>query len=248
VATIAGVIIGFGVLGAAVTSWMVRRSAKLTVLVRDESGDRRTAGIFIDGSRRCDFSPCVVEEPAGEHIVTVAVEGAAPMMQSATFRAGDDATMTFVLPPPALPPPIPAAPASTASAAAAPSSAPAVSAAASASTAPATAGAAPVAVSPAPVAAAPVVRPRPFAQTPVAPPRDIARPAAAGGGPCKLQFNSIPVAEVNLDGAPIGETPRMNVSAQPGEHRVVFAAGDVRKTVVFRCGDGEEKTIAVRVQ
>jgi hypothetical protein len=105
-----------------------------------------------------------------------------------------------------------------------------------------------VAASPAQAVTASVVHAKPLAAAPVTAPRDVPRPAATGGGPCKLQFNSIPVAEVNLDGAPIGETPRTNVSAQPGDHRVVFAAGDVRKTVVFHCSEGEERTVAVRVQ
>jgi hypothetical protein len=227
VATIA-VVVGFGVLGAGVTSWLVRRSAKLTVLVRDESGDRRSAGVFVDGSRRCDFSPCVIEVPAGDHIVTVTTEGAPPTIQNATFRAGDDATMTFVLP----------AIAPTEVASAAQPGRPPASGEAVPPASPASAGAS---------AAPPGTPANPVTQARVAPAQDAPRKSAAVGSPCKLQLNAIPVAEVNLDGASIGETPRMNVSAQPGDHRVVFAAGEARKTVVFHCGDGEEKTIAVRV-
>jgi hypothetical protein len=215
---IIGVIVGFGVLGAVVTTWLVHRTSRMTVLVRDESGDRRSAGVFVDGSRRCDFSPCVLEEPAGDHIVTVAVEGAAPMIQSATFRAGDESTMTFVLPAIA-----------TAAATASPPTA-------SASTPPSPAA------SVATTAATPAARPA-TAATPVTAPRK----SASSGAACKLQFNSMPVADLNLDGVAIGETPRMNVSAPPGDHRVTFDAGDMKKTVVFRCGDGEDKTIAVRL-
>jgi hypothetical protein len=191
----------------------------MTVLVRDESGDRRPAGIFVDGSRRCDFSPCVVEEPPGEHVITVTIEGAAPMMQSATFRAGGDSTMAFVLPP--------AVAAPTAIASATPSTAPLPGPSASGTASAATPSRTLVASS--------------------ATVRDAIRHPVSQGVPCKLQFNSMPVADLNLDGLSIGETPRTNVSAAPGDHRVTFDAGDLKKTVVFRCSDGEEKTIAVRL-
>jgi hypothetical protein len=216
------------------------------VLVRDDSGDRRSAGIFIDGSRRCDFSPCVVEEPPGEHIVTVAIEGAAPMIQSATFRAGDDATMTFVLPAPA--PTLLASasiPPKTADSAVAPSVAATAASVSAGTPLPSATGPAPNAA--AAVAAPPVIPARPVVQASLAPVREAPRRPASESAPCKLQFNSIPVADVTLDGAPIGETPRTNVTAPAGDHRVVFAAGDARKTVAFRCSDGEEKTVAVRV-
>jgi hypothetical protein len=234
------VVVGFGIFGAVVTSWLVRRSARLTVIVRDESGDRRSAGIFVDGSRRCDFSPCVVEEPAGDHIVTVAVEGTAPMMQSATFRAGDDATMTFILPPPV--------PAAAASAAPPPKTADSVAVPPSASSiVAAQAPSAPSAVPSAIAAALPAAPVRPPVQASLALARDAVRKPASEGAPCKLQFNSIPVADITLDGNPLGETPRTNVTASAGDHRAVFAAGDARKTVAFHCGNGEEKTVAVRV-
>jgi hypothetical protein len=214
---VVGVIVGFGVLGAVVTTWLVHRTSRMTVLVRDESGDRHSAGVFVDGSRRCDFSPCVLDEPAGDHIVTVAVEGAPPMMQSTTFRAGDESTMTFVLPPVAM-------------------------AATSASASPASVTSPPGPAASSATATTATPRPANVASPALAP-----RKSATSGTPCKLQFNSMPVADLNLDGVAIGETPRMNVSAQPGDHRVTFDAGDLKKTVLFRCGDGEEKTIAVRL-
>jgi hypothetical protein len=62
-----------------------------------------------------------------------------------------------------------------------------------------------------------------------------------------LKLNSLPIASVTLDGTPIGDTPRANVLAAPGEHRAVFSAGAQEKTLTFRCADDEDKALAVRL-
>jgi hypothetical protein len=64
---------------------------------------------------------------------------------------------------------------------------------------------------------------------------------------CHLQLNSIPVADVALDGKALGDTPRRDVTASAGEHLAVFTAGDARRTVTFRCNPNEEKIVSARI-
>lgn len=88
----------------------------------------------------------------------------------------------------------------------------------------------------APVAAAPVDRP--------------AKPAAdtGGGGECTLNFNSIPVSNVVLDGRPIGGTPRLGVTVPSGSHSVTFINPDLgKKSTGVTCKAGDTKTVAMRL-
>jgi hypothetical protein len=62
-----------------------------------------------------------------------------------------------------------------------------------------------------------------------------------------LKLNSFPVASVALDGKVIGDTPRMDVLAPPGDHRAVFSIGTQEKAVTFHCADDEDKALAVRL-
>jgi hypothetical protein len=101
-------------------------------------------------------------------------------------------------------------------------------------------------------ASPPPAVPRPaWAERTVAPvaAREVARPAPASGGghPCRLKLNSFPGASVAIDGRSLGDTPRVDVVVPPGNHRAVFTAGAFQKSVTFRCGEDEEKTLAVRL-
>jgi hypothetical protein len=62
-----------------------------------------------------------------------------------------------------------------------------------------------------------------------------------------LNLNSIPVANVVLDGMPIGLTPKKGVIAPAGEHYVLFRGPDGDKRATVTCAKGETKTVAVRL-
>jgi serine/threonine-protein kinase len=59
-------------------------------------------------------------------------------------------------------------------------------------------------------------------------------------------LNSLPAARVLLDGVPLGFTPRIGVTVNAGEHKVLFRTEDGEKRTTVRCARGENKTIAVR--
>jgi serine/threonine-protein kinase len=97
------------------------------------------------------------------------------------------------------------------------------------------------------VAAAPAPRPRPPAE-PRSAPAGGDEDTAGGGANCTLNFNSIPVSNVLFDGRPLGGTPRLGVSAAPGQHTVIFVTPDEgRKSVPVTCEAGKTKTVAVRL-
>ena len=60
------------------------------------------------------------------------------------------------------------------------------------------------------------------AQRPAPPPEAAAPAESGGGGNCTLNFNSIPVSNVVLDGKPLGGTPKLGDSASAGSHTVIF--------------------------
>jgi hypothetical protein len=77
--------------------------------------------------------------------------------------------------------------------------------------------------------------------------KPVARPAAAPSGNCTLNFNSLPVSNILLDGRPIGGTPKLGVSASAGSHTVMFVSADQGKKVTsVTCRAGESKTVAIR--
>jgi serine/threonine-protein kinase len=103
---------------------------------------------------------------------------------------------------------------------------------------------------PAAVAAAPAPRPRPPAEPrpAPAPSGDDDTAGGGGGGNCTLNFNSIPVSNVLLDGRPLGGTPRLGVSAAAGTHTVIFVSPEEgRKSTQVSCKAGETRTVAVRL-
>jgi len=86
----------------------------------------------------------------------------------------------------------------------------------------------------------------------MAPSRAPSRPEAPStfppGSTCTLNFNSIPVASIVLDGKPVGETPRTGYATSAGSHVVVFEHPTIGplSTSVF-CKPGETKVVAVRL-
>jgi len=70
---------------------------------------------------------------------------------------------------------------------------------------------------------------------------------AAGGGTCTLNFNSIPVSNVVLDGRPLGGTPKIGISASAGSHNVMFIHPELgKKAASVTCKGGETKPVVVR--
>jgi len=97
-------------------------------------------------------------------------------------------------------------------------------------------------------APAPAPPPRPLGATPApgpAPgPAPAARPATGNG---TVNLNAIPASNVVLDGRPMGQTPRMNVSVAPGQHTVVFVNSEHgRKTKTINVEAGKSATVVVR--
>ncbi len=92
-------------------------------------------------------------------------------------------------------------------------------------------------------------------QAPVAPapstraaPKTDAGKTAPSGGTCTLNFNSIPVAAVALDGERLGATPKIGFTAPVGTHLVTFEHaeyGTMTKSVT--CENGETKAVSVRL-
>ena len=102
----------------------------------------------------------------------------------------------------------------------------------------------PAAPAPAPVprgASAPAPAPAP------APGPAPAAPKAAATGNGTVNLNAIPVSNVLLDGRPMGQTPRMNVSVPPGSHTVVFVNSEFgRKAKTINVEAGKSATVVVR--
>ncbi|NOU33309.1 MAG: hypothetical protein HOO96_35885 [Polyangiaceae bacterium] len=78
-----------------------------------------------------------------------------------------------------------------------------------------------------------------------------APPAATTSAPsadaCFFNINSIPVSQVHVDGVALGPTPRVRAPLSPGQHVVVFVAGQEKKTLTATCAAGETKTVAAKL-
>jgi hypothetical protein len=92
------IVVGSALVGAVVAPLMLPRPARLTVIARDGMGEQRAAAVFIDGSKRCDLTPCILELPGGEHRVTASMSGADPLQQAMAMRSGDELTLSFAFP------------------------------------------------------------------------------------------------------------------------------------------------------
>lgn len=102
--------------------------------------------------------------------------------------------------------------------------------------------------------AAPATPGRPSTPTPKAPspapvtakepPAEPKAPAPSGKG--TLNINSIPVTNIILNGKPLGQTPKVGVSVNPGSHTVIFVHpehGRKAKTVTVEAGKTATATV-----
>ena len=80
---------------------------------------------------------------------------------------------------------------------------------------------------------------------PKAQPADV-EPATGNG---TLNINSIPVSRVLVDGQPMGETPRVNISLPAGTHTVTFVHPELgKKSVTVKVKPGKTATAAVKLR
>lgn len=71
--------------------------------------------------------------------------------------------------------------------------------------------------------------------------------AASSSGQGVLNINSIPIANVIVDGKPMGSTPRLGVKVKAGNHTVVFVHPQKgRKVQQVKVGAGETKVVVAR--
>jgi hypothetical protein len=97
------------------------------------------------------------------------------------------------------------------------------------------------------VASAPVVA----STTPAAAPADDdgAKSSEVAAEMGTLNVNSIPVSKVLVDGAPMGETPRLDISLAPGTHTVTFIHPELgRKSVSVQIKPGVLTRAAVKLR
>lgn len=78
----------------------------------------------------------------------------------------------------------------------------------------------------------------------------VPRPAparTASATTARLNINSVPAANIVLNGRPLGQTPKLGVRVSPGAHTVVFVRGSKRvvRTAVVR--DGQTLVVASRL-
>jgi serine/threonine-protein kinase len=100
-------------------------------------------------------------------------------------------------------------------------------------------------IAPAPEGRVAVPQPRPVPVPAPEPPPIPGEPT--GGGTCTLNFNSIPVSNVVMDGRPLGGTPKVGVSASAGSHNVTFIHAELgKKSTSVTCKGGEIKPVVVR--
>lgn len=72
-------------------------------------------------------------------------------------------------------------------------------------------------------------------------------PAPAADGVAHLNLNSIPIANVVLDGRPLGSTPVMGVKVKPGSHTVIFIGPDgARQVRGVNVAAGATQSVGVR--
>ncbi|MFO0568600.1 MAG: PEGA domain-containing protein [Polyangiaceae bacterium] len=179
--------------------------------------------VFVDGAEECASTPCELELTSGVHWINVRAAGYESPSSRATHVGSDEETeLRFELQP---------------SRVAAPAAAPAPS---------------PEPVVAPPPAAAPAladVAAKLPAEAPAPKPAPIAPAQASFGGvSARLNLNSIPSANVVLDGRPVGHTPLLGLKVKPGDHTVVFIAADGSRAVrSARVAPGRSATVAARL-
>jgi serine/threonine-protein kinase len=80
--------------------------------------------------------------------------------------------------------------------------------------------------------------------------RIVTGPLPTWGGTAKPpegRKNSLPPAKVEVDGMPLGYTPKIGVTVPVGEHHILFRSQDGDKRTSVTCTKGETKTVAVRL-
>jgi PEGA domain len=82
--------------------------------------------------------------------------------------------------------------------------------------------------------------------TPPARNPSVTPPPAAAAGQGTLNINSIPTANVTLDGRPLGTTPKLGISVSAGTHTVMFVKDGERHTKTVKVGAGQSQTVAHR--
>jgi hypothetical protein len=191
--------------------------------------------VLVDGKEHCTTTPCRVALGSGTHFVRAEAPGfVATADRAVSVEGSGETTLHISLSP--VDAAKPAAPAAEA----------VVNLDAEKSSAPAEP--APAA---APVAAAPRVPGKLAAAKPTDKKED-AKPAKPSEKPSAgvtgtLNINSIPVANVVLDGRPVGSTPIMGLAVSPGPHSVVFIHPEHgRKATGVNVEPGKTATAAVR--
>ena len=89
---------------------------------------------------------------------------------------------------------------------------------------------------------APKARPWPAVATPAASPLPPPRPPV---GTCSVSFNSIPISNVTVDGAPLGPTPILRTPLRAGPHTAQFTEGATRHPKQFACRAGTSKVVSL---
>lgn len=179
-----------------------------------------TGRVFVDGSAECESTPCELELTTGTHWITVRAPGyETPPSRSIQAGVEEPTDVAFQLVPTSD----------------APAAAPPPLAAAAAQAPAALAAALP------PVAEPPAAEPSLPAPAP-------GRGIGSFAAPARLNINSVPAANVVLDGRPIGRTPLMGVKVKPGSHSVVFIGpGGKRASRSTLVGAGRTATVAARL-
>jgi hypothetical protein len=186
--------------------------------------------VLVDGTERCTASPCQLSIEAGTHFIRAEAPGFVGTADRAvSIERNGEATLHIALSPIEQPKPI--LPAPQPQVIELPEAAPA------------------------PIAAAPIAA---RDAQPVKPAVKTAAPNAGDGKPAlakpavatgtgTLNINSIPVANVVLDGRPIGPTPIMGLAVSPGPHTIVFVHPEQgRKATSVKVEAGKTATAAVR--
>jgi serine/threonine-protein kinase len=80
-----------------------------------------------------------------------------------------------------------------------------------------------------------------------APKQEAPAPVAAVSSKASVSLNSVPASNVILNGRPLGQTPKMSVSTDPGPQTVVFVHPEHgRKVMSGTVGPGENKTFIAK--
>lgn len=176
--------------------------------------------VFVDGNRRCEASPCVIDElKPGFHFVSVVAPGfIAPAPRALRTLEDEPGSVHFDLTPEQqMFTEVAAESIDVSALPAEPVGAPAPASA--------------VPSAPATVAALPTL--------PSAP-----RPTVQFG---YLNLNSIPASNVVVDGRPLGQTPQVSVKLKAGSHSVVFIHPDHgRRAQSVMLAPGARRTVAVK--